>query len=287
MKRNKTLLVYFYFLKLIRIPNLIIIAISQWAVTLLLLSDSPFDSLNNPKLHLLVLCSVLTGAAGYVINDYYDIKIDWVNKPQRVVVSRFIERRYALILHSVFNFIALLLSLFIGWKIFISILLTEILLWWYSNELKRLAFWGNFVVALLSAYSLLLPGFILGKFTTPLWFFAGFAFIISFIRELIKDVEDLDGDARYGCSTLAITLGISGAKKIIYILVILLITGVASFAYLYYDQSLLLYCTLILAPLFLFLIFRIAKAKTSSDFNFLSTLCKFIMLAGMLTMVFN
>ncbi len=287
MSRNKTLLVYVYFLKLIRMPNLIILALSQLSVFALLLSDSVLEALRNPDIYLLALASVLTGAGGYVINDYYDIKIDWVNKPQRVVISRFIKRRYALILHFVLNVLALAISLFLGWKVFLSILFTETLLWWYSNNLKRRAFWGNFVVSFLSAYSLLLPALMWNLLPGSVWFFSGFAFLISLMRELIKDVEDMDGDVKYGCSTLAIQWGMSGIKKITYLLLLLLSIGIALFSWYYFNQVLIYYCAGILFPLFLLLAYKTYRSKNTSDFGFLSMLCKIIMLAGMTSMIWG
>jgi 4-hydroxybenzoate polyprenyltransferase len=268
-------------------PNLVMLALSQLAVFFLILSDSPSQALYQPEVYMLVLASSLTGASGYIINDYYDIKIDWINKPERVVISRFIDRRYALILHFSLNFIALVLSAFLGWSVLLSILFTEMVLWWYSNHLKRTAFWGNFLVAFLSAYSLLLPALMWNQFPPSVLFFAGFAFLISLIRELVKDVEDMDGDIKYGCSTLAIRWGMSGIKKSAYLLLILLAMGMIVFSWYFFNQILLYYCILVIFPLFVLLAYKTYKARNTSDFGQLSLICKLIMLAGMTSMIWG
>ncbi|MCU0430016.1 MAG: geranylgeranylglycerol-phosphate geranylgeranyltransferase [Cytophagaceae bacterium] len=287
MSNKNQFLPYLQFLKLIRLPNLLILAVSQWVVFILLLSSDWKAGMVAQEIYLLILASMLAGAAGYIINDYYDIKIDWINKPSRVVVSRFIKRRFAMIFHSVFNVLALLLSLFIGWKIALLVLVIEVLLWWYSNELKRTAFWGNFVVSVLSAFSLLLPGIMMREIPEALWYFAGFAFIISLIREIIKDVEDMDGDAKHGCDTLALKLGMAGIKKITYGLLVLLLVGIAIFTWRYFNTPLLYYCSIVLLPLLIALSIKTYQSRNTSDFTLLSHLCKVIMLAGLFTLLWK
>src|SRR5690606_34006199 len=109
-------------LKLIRFPNLIILGLTVlMAYEFLVLPHASLNALFELKIWLVTFSIVLIAGAGYVINDYYDIKIDYVNKPRRVVVGRIIARRTAIIFHSAMNVIAVLLSLFVGWKFFISV----------------------------------------------------------------------------------------------------------------------------------------------------------------------
>jgi 4-hydroxybenzoate polyprenyltransferase len=134
-------------LKLIRFPNLIILGLTVLMVyEYLVLAQPSLEALLNVKIWLVTFSIVLIAAAGYIINDYYDIKIDYVNKPRRVVVGRIIARRTALIFHSVMNVLAVIFGAFVGLKFFISVLFSSLLLWYYANSLKRKPLTGNLVV---------------------------------------------------------------------------------------------------------------------------------------------
>lgn len=245
------------FFKLIRLPNLLIMAFTQYMVRWFLLipimelkrHDLDYSLLDvqmtEIDFFLLVLSTVMIGAAGYIINDYFDVRIDGVNRPDTNVVGKKVKRRVAMGAHMAINFIGAGLGIYLSWKynffrvgasLFIA---APALLWIYSTNLKRRFLIGNVVIALLSAIVPILVGLfeipnilrsypeVVGNGCLNLieasWFIgliALFAFILSLIREIIKDVEDFEGDFEYGCKTMPIVLGIARTKWVLATIII-------------------------------------------------------------------
>lgn len=260
-------------------------AVCQFFVVLFLIFDINHLALilHDIKLWTLMSATVLTAAAGYIINDYYDIKIDVLNKPKRVIIGRYISRRQALLLHTVLNILAFGLSATLGKIIFLATVLSAFLLWLYSNRLKRIAFYGNATVALLTAMAVFLPSLLYRQQYQLVGVFATFAFFISLIREIIKDMEDMIGDRQHGCETLPIRFGIRKTKRIIYLIQVIFV--VLIFTLSSQIENRLLYFYIILSLPFMYLVYVLYKADTRKDFNFLSGYCKVLMLAGILSMV--
>jgi 4-hydroxybenzoate polyprenyltransferase len=277
---------FFGFFRLIRSLNLLIIAFTQYMVKIFVI-DEQLDilgNLQNPTLFFLSLSTVCIAAAGYAINDYYDVKIDNINKPDRVVVGRLVKRRVVLLLNFSLNAAGVLLGLWINpllgfvnfWAIF--------LLWAYSNHFKRLPFVGNFTIALLTAFSVWILLLVFPGNTVLVGLYAFLAFLISLIREIIKDMEDRHGDARFGCRTLPIIWGIRRTKVLIQWIFAFFLLSLSWILVVYWSwfNSLLALMTL---PLLLHFMWRFRYADTKREFAYISTLCKWIMLAGVLTMV--
>ena len=269
-------------LRLTRFWNLVIIGMSQYFAAIFLIDR---DLLFDWRLLLLASSTAIIAGAGYIINDYYDIKIDLINKPERVVIGKSITRRYALFFHRVLSIVGVALGFLLGWKVGVIHFLSVFLLWWYSNSLKRQPFTGNFVVAWLTSISIVLVN-ILYDLSNPLVvIYALFAFFMTLIREIVKDMEDLKGDNTFGCKTLPIIWGIRKTKWIIYILLVLLGTSVVLLNEGYSQLPLSYFLIFLYIPLGL-LLMRLIRADTRKDFYWLSQWCKIIMLFGVVSMVF-
>src|SRR5688572_18811611 len=137
-------------LKLTRFGNLVIIGLAQYFTAGFLVG---IHTLTDFKLFILSVSTVSIAAAGYIINDYYDVKIDYINKPERVVIGKSIARRYAILFHVVLSGIGIILGFLVSWRIVAINILSVFLLWLYSNNLKRLPFIGNLTVAFLTGLS--------------------------------------------------------------------------------------------------------------------------------------
>src|SRR5687768_3153762 len=118
------------FLRLTRVWNLLIIALSQYFTAAMLIG---LEKIQDWKLFVLSASTVMIAAGGYIINDYYDVKIDLVNKPERVVIGKGITRRYAILLHSVLSLLGIAVGFLLGWRIAAINFAAVFLLWWYSN----------------------------------------------------------------------------------------------------------------------------------------------------------
>ena len=193
--------------KLVRWPNLLIMLLCLALVRAgLLLPALPLrESLLARHFGLLVWAALLVAAAGYIINDYYDVKIDAINRPDRLVIGRVVNRRVAMLAHLVLSGAGVLVA---GWlhPVLGAVTLgTALLLWGYSARFKRVALVGNISIATLTAALVLLPELQLqlarNDSHSVVWPYALAAFLLTVVREIVKDVEDMGGDAQHGCRT--------------------------------------------------------------------------------------
>jgi 4-hydroxybenzoate polyprenyltransferase len=254
---------------------------------------------------LLVLSTVLLAAAGYVINAIFDQSTDTANKPNAVIVGKRISESNAYTLYTVLNTIGVgigfYLSNVIGKPGFSAVfILIAATLYIYSTSLKQMPLVGNIVVALLLAFSVVIIGVFdlypvinaanqqqMANLFSILLDFALFAFMINFLREIVKDAEDLEGDASEGMKTLAIILGIHKAAKLVFALsfipLLCLLVYIKTY-FVAYDLWLITLYTFIfvLAPLLYFMI-AVWNAKTKKDFQLLSLLLKGILFFGILS----
>ena len=276
---------------MIRWQNLAIIVFTQYFTRFFLIRDKPLsfshllEIILDENIFLISLSTVLIAASGYIINDYYDIKIDLVNKPDRVVIGRYVKRRWALMINQIFNGLGILLGLFISRKVALVNLTAVFCLWLYANQLKRLAFWGNLIVAILTGFSLLILAVYYPGHQKEVWVYAIFSFFITLIREIIKDMEDVKGDEKHGCRTLPIIWGIARTKLLVYVLIASFITTLFILATQLPNQRIAYIFLVMMLPIGFFT-YKLVYADKPQDFAFLSDACKIIMVIGVLTMVF-
>ena len=261
--------------------------------------------LSNLDFFFLVLATVLITAAGYVINDYFDLSIDMINHPQHVILGKKISLRTALVTHWIFNIIGVALGFYISWRIDMTnlgfiFIFTAGLLWYYSTIFKRELIIGNLIVAILTAiipllvmiyeiiplnlvYRSQLQYFYLNFNDIVFWIFgfSFFAFISTFVREIIKDIEDFEGDNAYGRKSIPIVLGITNAKIIVISLQVLFTLAVFWANLMYVDDVLSKwYLSIGVILPSLFLVYKIAIAKAEKDYKYASRILKVIMIAG-------
>lgn len=303
----------FQYFKVVRIQNLLFLAfiqvLLQETVLMPVLQIFGFqEAIEFNILLLLVTGSVLIAAGGYVLNDYFDIKIDRINHPDSQIVGNIISRQTAMLMHQVLTGLGIICGLILAVILrsftlgFIFIVIPG-LLWFYSASYKRQFITGNLVVSFITAMSVLIVGVTqvaaLQKeygelvFETPIpnqiysWIggFAVFAFFCTWIREIIKDIEDEKGDREMECRTMAIKWGIQKTKLFLYGLITLtiLLLFVADFFFIRFEGTLTLrYIVFGLVLPFSVLAYIIFKAKTPQEFHQASTLSKVIMLIGVL-----
>ncbi len=294
------------FLQLIRFPNLVMIALTQflffyyWIV--------PFDDcyIKIGLFSFVVLATVFIAAGGNIINDIFDVKTDRINKPHRLFIDTFISKKNAYVLYVAFTFVGISLGSYAGFAInrgWISLIFIGIalLLFLYSSHLKSIPLTGNIVVSVLVASSLLIliafnkEHTVRGKHFNffndfsliAITIYSIFAFWINLMRELVKDIEDVNGDYNAGISTLPIILGRNSVNKIIAVLAGLLICFILYVTSIYLQGKTVttIYVLIsILLPL-LYFIMKIWQADTKREYKMLSLLLKIIMLFGILSTV--
>lgn len=294
-------------LKLIRLPNLMLISGCQLLVHYLILVPSfsgPIwpDPLSQ-GLWLLVISTLFLTCGGYLINDYYDVEIDRINHPATTLVGTFVTAKAVLRLYVIITFVGLLAGLLAA-KQAGAIWLTgfpfgiAVALWWYSAKLKKVPFWGNLVVALLTGLSVMLVWIFdrcaaLHTGATPVsfashlvWAYAGFAFLMNLIRELVKDIQDVEGDKACGCRTLPVLWSVRSLKVFIFLLAGITLLGIGgAIAYLAVEQQYIAcgYAILVMTPAWSVFFIRLSKAKQKRHYRDLSNILKLMILAGILS----
>ncbi len=295
------------FFRLIRWQNLVFIVLTQVLFYFCIYRPLFEGEPHRPQLAWLVLASVMIAAAGYIINDYFDLDIDQINKPDRNVLNKAINRRWAILWHfflSTAGIVATILAVgFAKWHLVLANIICVMLLWLYSTTFKRQAVIGNVVISVLTAWTILVLFFAIVPFDAAFgtedlrmvrffrisFLYAGFAFIISLVREAIKDVEDIEGDRRGGCKTLPIVAGVAATKIYTDVWIVVLIAALCVLQ-LYVMQFgwwwAIAYSTLFVIIPLIYLFFQHRNANTNGEFASLSSLTKWIMLGGIISMVF-
>jgi 4-hydroxybenzoate polyprenyltransferase len=284
MKRDNILSTSFFrsLLKLTRVSNLLIIALTQYFTAGFLIG---MHTLNDVKLLLLSVSTISIAAGGYIINDYYDVKIDYINKPNRVVIGKSITRRYAILFHVLLSTIGIALGIYLSLGIGIVNAASVFLLWLYSNNLKRLPFIGNVTVAFLTGLAVIVVDLFYRTNNSLVVIYALFAFFITLVREVIKDMEDLKGDNSFGCKTLPIIWGIRKTKLLLYVILVTFAGIVVILNQLFRALPFKYHLVFLFVPL-LWLLYRLIRADMKKDFTRLSIFCKVIMMLGILSMAF-
>jgi 4-hydroxybenzoate polyprenyltransferase len=284
---NKILNIIQSYLNLIRWKNLLILVITQLLVRKFL-ADLPWSELYTGNIdfrfYLLVLSTVLIAAAGYLINDYFDVKIDLINKPDKVYIGRILKRRKALLLHQVLSGLGILIGLYLGLKIFLINSFAVILLWFYASIFKKKPFVGNLIVAFLTGLVISELAIFYDKNAILIHVYAIFAFFINLIREIVKDIEDIRGDKAHGAKTLPILIGIRKSKYVIYFLSFLLSSLVIILS-LKLNNHKLWFIFSILGFLLLIFLYKLIFADRKKHFRELSNFSKLIMILGISTMI--
>lgn len=297
--------------RLIRLPNLLFIGLTQWMLQWCIyepIYKGVIPSSDAIHFYYLLGASLLIAAGGYIINDYFDVAIDEVNRPNRLVVGKIISRRMAMVLHFLCSSLGLYFTycsiastaqLYLVPLNFLAILL----LWFYSVRFKKSFLLGNLLISILVAWTIIIfflskinpVALVKGEELRQAWFYqlcflyAGFAFLSTMARELMKDVQDREGDRRHGCKTLPIVWGIPVARFItlIWLLLLLILLLVVMVYLLQFKMRVAcLYAFIFLVCPLLYLTKNVARATTERDFGFLSKQMRWILLAGILSMIF-
>ncbi len=304
-----------YYLKIIRIPNLLIIVLTQYLLRICIIGtfygiNATRPSFGHFDFLLLVLSTVLIAAGGYVINDYFDAEVDKINRQDKRIIGEKISLESAYVYYWILTIAGILIGFYISFRvkyfllgfIFIAI---AMMLWFYTTRYQKTVLWGNLVISFLSAMVVLIVWLFeffalranpvnyvnamkqLGLISIVVGAYALFAFLVTLIRELIKDIEDIEGDKTCGYITLPVKAGIEKSKMVIMALTFLTILLLAFAQYILYGMNLFLvfwYLLIAVQTLLLFLLFQVYEAGTKADYHFLSNTTKIVMVAGLLSM---
>lgn len=294
------------FLNLIRWKNLLMIVLVQLLIKYALLE--PFGvqtALDGLGITLLILATIAIAAAGNIINDIYDVTTDAINKPKKCVIGTSISEKTGYTLFITCNIIGVGIGFYVSHYIdksaFFSIfVIISALLYIYASYLKGILLVGNIIISALVAASILIVGLFeltpnlteINKNIQLTFFkiildYALFAFMINLLREIAKDIEDIDGDYKAGLRTLPIVIGRARAKHVLIVLhSVPLLTIIFYVVTKLYKQpiALIYFLVLLIAPL-IYIAIQLFYAKHKSDYSRIATLYKLVLLFGMLSLL--
>ncbi len=287
-----------HFLQLIRYKNLLMLVFMIILFKFLFFNTIPSFEIKN--LILLILAITNITAYGNIINDYFDVETDNINKPEKVIIGKLLTKKKALLISIIFALLGIFFGLYLSYindKLPYSLIfiITIAILYFYSKYLKRIALLGNLIVSLLIPFSIYLV-FLFSKSHISLeeysnykifLFYIFFAFILNFIREIVKDIEDMKGDANQNMKTLPIIIGKKRTQNVVFTLTLIPLFLSVYFAFIHFKNQYIiaLYILfLIILPLGYFM-YKILKINSKKEFHNLSILLKIIMFLGMLSIL--
>ncbi len=273
-------------LSLVRWYNIFFLALAQYLAVIFVLNDPNhwFTTLSNHNLHLIVFASLFSVAGGYIINNFYDLEKDLINRPNKTLYEKILRQSTTLRLYFLFNAVGALLAALVSFNVFLFFSAFIFLLWFYSHKLKKITFIGNMTAALLS----ITPFFaIFIYYHLSDWLiitYVSFILLIIFIREIVKDLEALKGDVIIGYPTLPVTIGIYRTK---WLIVFFTLTGLLPALVIFKKtvfQGISYYLLAGLGGLALSLVFLVLAQK-KEHYALLNNLFRLLIIGGILSLV--
>jgi len=312
---GKMSLVRYYFF-LTRPVNLVIIALTQVMMRFFMLNPLLKDSGSISQLRwwefmLLVFATVLIAAAGYVINDVNDIGMDHINRPSKRIVGKIIRAEAAETYYFVLNIIGIICGIIVSgsigkWELSLVFVIIATMLYYYTLKYQYLTFWGNLVVSVLASAVIgvlwlfeffafradagsFVDGFqsfsVIGIFTAA---YMIFAFMTTMSREMIKDLQDRDGDAKNGCMTIPVRYGEKATRIVLIMIHVILLAGLILFQVWLSGRNYqaLSYSLILPQILIIYISLRLILAKDIRIYKISGNLMKVTMILGLLSMIF-
>ncbi|MBT8273816.1 MAG: geranylgeranylglycerol-phosphate geranylgeranyltransferase, partial [Bacteroidia bacterium] len=294
------------FLKIIRWKNLLIIALVQYLIKYALFEPFQVETaLDDLSFSLFVLATLCTAAAGYIINDIYDVETDLINDQKKVIVGKHISKKSANTLFIVLTVVGVGLGFYLANLISNSgfaalFVVVSALLYVYSSYLKKMTLVGNIVISLIVGMTIIMVGIFdliptiseTNQETQLTYFkilidYALFAFVITFIREMAKDIEDIDGDFNVGMKTLPILIGRERAGKVVFFLLFIPIAGLIYYVstYLYRHQIAVGYFLIFITGPLIYCCVKSFTATSKKEWHHISQVLKLDMLLGILSLL--
>ncbi|RAJ16941.1 geranylgeranylglycerol-phosphate geranylgeranyltransferase [Olleya aquimaris] len=302
-------------LQLIRYKNLLLIALVQVLIkyalfpslSMLIGGQQVFVSttLTHFQFVLLMLSTLCIAAGGYIINDIFDVDADKINKPKQQIIGQHITTEKGYNFYMAFTVIGVVLGFYLSHTVGVSsffaiFVIIAALLYIYSSFLQHMLLVGNIIISMLVGLSLMIVGvfelypaitpqnqFIQSSMLEVLFDYAIFAFIISLIREIVKDIQDVDGDYKAQLKTLPIVLGKDRAAKIAFAITLLAIVVLVYYlaTFLFMQKIVVVYFIVTVVGPLIYIAIKLFTAEHKKDFKTISNLLKLVMLLGMLSMI--
>jgi 4-hydroxybenzoate polyprenyltransferase len=238
----------------------------------------------DPYLFVIILCSSISIASGYIINNFYDYEKDIINRPIRSNIDRSIRKRTKLNLYFSLNLLCTILSLFISIRAVIFFLVYNIILWLYSHKLKKILILGNVLSSLLTITPFFAIFLYYKNFSTIIAVYALFLFFIILAKDLVKDLENLKGDFTLNYKTIAVVYGEKFSKIAINTIIIINYIIVISLI-LYFDIGLMFYYYYLCLLVLTFVLFFVWRSNTKRDYIVIHNIMRALIISGIFSII--
>ncbi len=281
---------YYKFLSLLSVVrgyNIVIIVIAQYLASLFIFSPekSLKQVLLNLDLYFIVLATTCVIASGYIINNFYDVDRDLINKPEKTKIDSIVSQKTKLHIYFLLNFLGFMFGFLVSWRAAVFFAVYIFLIWFYSHKLKQYPLIKLIAAAVLA----LLPFFVVfvyyKNFSTIIFTHASFLFFVLLIRELVKDLETIQGDIVVDYMTLPIKYGERFSKMLISLIVFLTLPPIY-FLLKYPEIGLMSYYFYFALAVLLFFMVSLWKSNSKKHYMLLHTMLKLLIIAGVFSLAF-
>lgn len=283
---KSTIFKFFSLFSVIRVYNIIAIVIAQYLTSIFILGHQKdtLEVILDPYLFVIILCSSIAIASGYIINNFYDYEKDIINRPIRSSIDKSIRKRTKLSLYFALNFLCLFLSLLISIRAASFFLVYIFALWFYSHKLKKIVIIGNICSAILTITPFFAIFLYYKNFELIIFIYALFLFFIILAKDIIKDLENLKGDFTLNYQTIAVVYGEKFSKVAVSIIILISYINVINLI-LNFDIGLMFYyyylCLFILA----YILFILWKSRTKKEYLIIHNIMRALIILGIISIV--
>ncbi len=286
-RKNKLLLLKLLSLfSVVRGYNILMLVLAQYLASIFILA--PNLPLRNVvfdlNLFFIVLASALVIASGYIINNFYDAEKDLINKPKKSMLDRLVSQRFKLTTYFILNFIAVFAASYVSFRAVLFFSAYIFAIWFYSHKLKKVVFVGNFVSTILAVTPFFAVFVYYKNFETVIFVHALFLFLLMFVREMIKDLENIKGDMAQNYRTIPILYGAKVSKLLISILTLLALIP-ASLLILKFDIGLMYLYFIGCVVLLILSLILLYNSKTKRHYVWLHNILKFVIILGVFSIL--
>ena len=283
---KSTIFKFFSLFSVIRIYNILVVILAQYLTAIFILDDQEnlLATILDPYLFVIIVCSSISIASGYIINNFYDYEKDIINRPIRSNIDKSIRKRTKLNLYFSLNLLCIILSLFISIRAVIFFLVYNIILWLYSHKLKKILILGNVLSSLLTITPFFAIFLYYKNFSTIIAVYALFLFFIILAKDLVKDLENLKGDFTLNYKTIAVVYGEKFSKIAINTIIIINYIIVISLI-LYFDIGLMFYYYYLCLLVLTFVLFFVWRSNTKRDYLVIHNIMRALIILGIFSII--
>ncbi len=286
-KAKRIILKFLSLVAVIRGYNILILIIAQYLASIFIFSPEKSlpHILFDAHLHFIVLATVCVVAAGYIINNFYDVKVDRINRPLKTGLDTFVNQSTRLQLYFFLNFIGFLFGFLVSWRagLFFAVYIFGI--WFYSHKLKKYPLWGLISATILTILPFFVVFIYFKNFSNIIFVHAVFLFLVIMVRELIKDLENMKGAIANNYRTFSVAYGEKKSKELSIFLLISTFFPIIILFQLPELSHMRYYFYVALITLF-FIGIYLWKSETTKQYQFLHNILKLLLLIGVFSLVF-